>query len=228
MRLDTNLTQRAVATAAHIDQGYLSQVEAGRREPSFAVLLALGDVLGADLAVRLYPNTGPRIRDRIQAAMVEALLVELHPRWKRLLEVAVHRPSRGYIDTVLASPIDRLVVAVEAQSELRRVEQQIRWAMEKAEALPSAAEWRMLAPPDEHQPAISRLLVIRSTRAMRQLARTYEVTLRTAYPARSWDVHQALTTGAAPWPGAGIIWAAVDGGRARILARPPREVSLGR
>jgi transcriptional regulator with XRE-family HTH domain len=114
LRLDANLSQRTVAAASQVDQGYLSQIEAGRREPSFAVLIALGDALGADLAVRLYPTTGPRIRDRIQAAMVEALLVDLHPRWKRLLEVPVHRPARGFIDTVLASPYERLVVAVEA------------------------------------------------------------------------------------------------------------------
>ena len=228
LRLDANLSQRAVAAASQVDQGYLSQVEAGAREPSFAVLIALGDVLGADLAVRFYPTTGPRIRDRIQAAMVEALLVDLHPRWKRLLEVPVHRPARGFIDTVLASPFERLVVAVEAQSEIRRIEQQIRWARAKAESLPSASEWAMLAPPDLPPPAISRLLLVRSSKSMRELARTYEAGLDTAYPARAWDIHQALTTAHAPWPGAGIIWATFEGGRARILERPPRGVSLGR
>jgi transcriptional regulator with XRE-family HTH domain len=228
LRLDANLTQRAVATAAQIDQGFLSQVEGGRREPSFAVLIALGHVLGADLAVRMYPTTGPRIRDRTQAAMVEALLHDVHPRWKRLLEVPDHRPARGFIDTVLASPLDRIVVAVEAQSELRRIEQQIRWAKAKAESLPSASDWAMLAPAGAPQPVISRLLVIRSSHATRELARMYEANLMAAYPARAWDIHQALTTGTAQWPGAGIIWAAVEGGRARILDRPPRGVSLGR
>lgn len=228
LRLDANLTQRAVATAARIDQGFLSQIEGGRREPSFAVLIALGDVLGADLAVRMYPTTGPRIRDRTQAAMVEALLHDVHPRWKRLLEVPVHRPARGFIDAVLVSPFERMIVAVEAQSELRRIEQQIRWAKAKAESLPSASDWAMLAPPDVPEPAISRLLVIRSSQSMRELARTYEANLRAAYPARAWDIHEALTTASAPWPGAGIVWAAVEGGRARILDRPPRGVSLGR
>lgn len=228
LRLDASLTQRAVATAAQIDQGFLSQIESGQREPSFAVLIALGNVLGADLAVRMYPTTGPRIRDRTQAAMVEALLVVLHPRWKRLLEVPVYRPARGFIDTVLVSPIDRMIVAVEAHSELRRIEQQIRWAKSKADSLPSASEWATLAPPDVPEPAISRLLVIRSSRSMRELARTYEANLRTAYPARAWDIHEALKTANTPWPGAGIIWAAVEGGRARILDRPPRGVLLGR
>lgn len=228
LRVDANLTQRATASAARIDQGYLSQIEAGRREPSFAVLLALGDILGADLSVRMYPTTGPRIRDRIQAAMVEALLDTLDPRWRRLLEVAVYRPSRGYIDMVVASPPERLVVAVEAQSEIRRIEQQLRWAAAKAESLPSAAEWRMLVPPDQTQHVISRVLLVRSSRSMRELARTYEATLTAVYPARAIDIHRALTSAAAPWPGAGIIWASVERGQARILDRPPRGVSLGR
>jgi transcriptional regulator with XRE-family HTH domain len=141
LRLDANVTQRATAAGANIDQGFLSQIEAGLREPSFSVLIALGNVLGADLAVRLYPNTGPRIRDRSQGAMVDALLTALHPRWKRLLEVPVHRPARGYIDVVLSSVPDRIVVAVEAQSAFRRLEQQLRWSTAKAESLPSAAEW---------------------------------------------------------------------------------------
>ncbi len=63
---------------------------------------------------------------------------------------------------------------------------------------------------------------------MRELVRTFEASLGAAYPARVWDIHQALTTAAVPWPGAGIIWADVTGGRARILERPPRGVSLGR
>jgi hypothetical protein len=86
----------------------------------------------------------------------------------------------------------------------------------------------MLAPPDMPRPTISRLLLIRSSKSMRELARTYEASLSAEYPARTRDIHQSLTTAAAPWPGAGIIWATFEGGRARILDRPPRGVSLGR
>lgn len=63
---------------------------------------------------------------------------------------------------------------------------------------------------------------------MHELARAFETCLATAYPARAIDVYRALTTGAGSWPGAGILWAAVESGRARILERPPRGVSLGR
>jgi hypothetical protein len=63
---------------------------------------------------------------------------------------------------------------------------------------------------------------------MREIARRYEATLRTAYPARTRDVIAALTTPSAPWPGAGIVWMRVEGGVATLLDDPPRGVRLGR
>jgi transcriptional regulator with XRE-family HTH domain len=80
LRLDSGLSQRALARLADVDQGYVSQIEAGECQPSLAVLLAISDALGADLGVHLYPNTGPRIRDRTQAAMIEELLRVLDDR----------------------------------------------------------------------------------------------------------------------------------------------------
>ena len=55
-----------------------------------------------------------------------------------------------------------------------------------------------------------------------------EATLAAEYPAAVAAVYAALTTADAPWPGSGILWASVEGGRARILDRPPRGVALGR
>jgi transcriptional regulator with XRE-family HTH domain len=227
LRLDCNLSQRALATAADIDQGYLSQIEAGIREPSLAVLLAIGDVLGADLVVRLYPTTGPRVHDRTQAPMIDALIGVLHHRWKPLVEVPVRRPSRGFIDLVIADPAAGIVVAVEVQSQIRRVEQQLRWSADKSESLPSASAWPTFQPANGGPAAVSQLLVLRSTRATRHVARSYESLLGAAYPARMTDVRRSLIDGG-PWPGSGVLWVAVEGGRARILDFPPRGVSLGR
>jgi hypothetical protein len=99
----------------------------------------------------------------------------------------------------------------------------VRWAEQKAESLPSAEFWRYL----EGGHTVSRLLVLRSTRATRELAIRFEETLRVAYPARSRDVHEALV-GTGSWPGAGILWAEVDGRGARIPDGPPRYVRVGR
>ena len=213
---------RALAGHAGIDFGYLAQVERGVREPSISVLAAIGKVLGADLSVRLYPNTGPIVRDHIQARMVEELLRIAHPRWRRMTEVPVYKPARGRIDVVLHDPQPAEVVATEVHSQIRRLEQQLGWARMKAESLPSADFWRFA-----DSPTVGQLLVVRSTRATRELARRFEATLRAAFPAPAADAFAGLV-GTGPWPGNGLIWADVTGDAVRILDRPPRGVMLGR
>jgi transcriptional regulator with XRE-family HTH domain len=226
LREDVRLTKTAVAGAAGIDDSYLGLIEKGRREAGYEVLAAVGAVLGADLSVKLYPNTGPRIHDRHQAPMVEALIRALHRRWTPDPEVVVLQPAHGVIDVVLSDPRDPMLVATEAQSTVPRLEQMVRWHREKEASLPSADLWHFIAA--DGRPRTSRLLVLRATRETRDLARTFEATLRAAYPARSVDVVRALTTAEAPWPGAGIVWMHVQAGRAELLPGPPRGVALGR
>ena len=150
----------------------------------------------------------------------------LNARWTPSPEVPVLRPARGVIDLVLHEQAARLLVATELQSALRRLEQQIRWHREKELSLPSSDLWRRAA--RDGEPATSRLLVVRSTVETRRLAREFEETLRAAYPARAADVVAALTSAAAPWPGPGIAWMRVEGGRAELLDGAPRGVRLGR
>ena len=96
----------------------------------------MSTVLGADLSVKFYPLTGPLIRDHIQAAMVESFIGALDSRrWAASPEVPVYRPSRGVIDLVVGRR-EPLVIASEFNSELRRLEQQVRWHREKEESLP--------------------------------------------------------------------------------------------
>jgi len=125
LRSDAGISQSRLGRAAGVDQGYVSRLEAGLVEPSIAVLVAVGDVLGADLSTRLYPTTGPRIHDDSQAAMVQTVISAAHPRWKRLVEVPVRRPARGSIDVVIADPDAGEIVAIEVQSDLHRLEQQV-------------------------------------------------------------------------------------------------------
>jgi hypothetical protein len=139
--------------------------------------------------------------------------------------LAVSRPARGVIDAALVDLVSVVAVAAEFQSEFNRVEQQIRWNGEKADGLATRLVEEAGGDP---VPSVSCLLVLRSTEAMREIARRYESTLRTAYPARTRDVVAALTTASAPWPGAGIVWMRVEGGVATLLDDPPRGVRLGR
>ena len=95
MREDAGRSQRTVASVAGIARSHLTDIEAGDAEPSILVLERIGAALGADLGVRYFANTGPRIRDHLQVAMSEAVLRELHTRWRATPEVPVYRPVHG-------------------------------------------------------------------------------------------------------------------------------------
>jgi transcriptional regulator with XRE-family HTH domain len=208
---DAGISHRALADAAGVSHGYLSKVMACKVRPSLGTYAKLAVPLGADLSTRLYPNTGPLIRDRHQARITEALLGSHHPRWTPATEVGVRQPARGWIDVVLHEARERRLVAVEIESNIGRIEQQVRWARMKADSLPSWAGW----PVDGAE--ISRLLIVRRTRANRQTALEFARQLAAAYPAHPEDAMGALT-GSTPWPGAAMVWAQIDPDRVRFLA----------
>ena len=203
LRLDAGLPRVRLADASGVNDSYLRRVEQGTVSPSIETYARLAAALGADLSVRLYPNSGPAIRDRHQAGILEALLASKHARWHAYPEVAVRRPSRGWIDVALHDPRERTIVATEIQSELHRVEQLVRWSEEKAASLPSWDGWTQLGEP----PTISRLLIVRRTRTTRRIADQLRRQLLAAYPADPRDALEALTTATVAWPGAAVLWA---------------------
>ena len=103
------------------------------------VLVAIGVALGADLGVRYFPGSGPRIHDRFQAMMVEALIRSLDPRWRVRLEVPITKPARGVIDVVLDDATMPLLVATEVHS-ISTAGATARWGHEKAQALATLHE----------------------------------------------------------------------------------------
>jgi hypothetical protein len=167
------------------------------------------------LGVRLYAGSGPLVRDHLQSSMLGAMLEAIDPVWRPTLEVAVQRPIRGVIDLVLEGPEPPLI-ACEAHSDLRRLEQQVRWSRAKAEALA-----------DARGTSVSRLLLLRSTTRTRALAAEFGPFLQTAYPGRHVDAVASLRS-AVPWPGDAIIWCRVEGGVATVMERPPRGIRIGR
>ncbi len=220
MREDAGRSQAAVAQrGGRRQRSTCRDIEAGDAEPSILVLERIGMALGADLGVRYFANTGPRIRDHLQVAMSEALLRELHPRWRATPEVPVYRPVHGVIDLVLEERTGDATVATELHSQVRRVEQQLRWQMQKADALALQA--------DQQGRSVSRLLVLRNTQATRDVVRAAAATFAAAYPARTADAVTSLRHGT-PWPGPAIAWMRIDGGGARLLDGPPRGIAVGR
>jgi transcriptional regulator with XRE-family HTH domain len=217
LREEAGVTRAQLATCAGVTQAYLWKIESGVAHPSVAVLVAIGNCLGADLAVRYFPGVGPRIHDRFQAPMVEALIRSLGPDWRAQPEVAVPA-ARGVIDVVLRRQADGCLIACECHSELRRLELVVRRLGEKAEALAGQVA---------NGAAVSRMLLLRSTVSTRSIARAYEATLAAAFPARMTDAIEAFSGGSA-WPGPAIVWVRLEGGRAQVLPRPPRGVRVGR
>jgi len=216
-RLDAGISQAAVATAAGVSQGHLSAIESGAAEASLEVLLRLGAVLGLDPSLRWFANSGPLLRDHLQVPMSETLIATSREAWRPAPEVRVYRPVRGAIDVVLDHRIHPDSVATELQSRLHRVEQQLRWHQQKADALATLPEYA--------ERRISRLLVLRSTQAMRDAVRSAAGTLAAAYPADP-QVAVAALRGQASWPGSAILWMNVKGGVATLLEGPPRGVRL--
>jgi transcriptional regulator with XRE-family HTH domain len=220
LREDAGRSQHAVAAAAGLSQGYVSKVEAGLARPSLAVLRRLSASLGVDLSLRLFPNTGPRVRDRLQLPMEQALLDLTRTRYRPQPEVRVWRPVRGVIDLVLHDMTSPVSVATEVHSLLRRAEQQIRWANEKADAL--------AALPECQGRTVCRLLLLRNTSANRALVRAAPDLFAAAYPGRAADAHSALSQLGPHCPTAAILWVNLEGGVARVLESPPRGVRAGR
>ena len=215
LREDAGVTRMAVARVAGVDPSLVSRVESGEVDPTLETYARLAAALGADLASRVYPQSGPAIRDRHQVRMADLVLASSRPRWRCTPEVVVRRPVRGWIDLVLHDPVNRALVATELESGLHRVEQLVRWSGEKSHALPSSPLWPTWVE-EGHQPEVSRLLVVRWTRANREAASAARRTLAEAYPADPRDAIDALT-GAAAWPGPALVWARIDAGDARLL-----------
>jgi transcriptional regulator with XRE-family HTH domain len=202
---DSGISARRLAQASGVDGGFISRILAGDADPSLTTWARLAAPLGLDLGTRLFPNTGPALRDRHAAPMLELLLRTARPAWSAFTEVGVHRPARGWIDAALHEPRQRVIVAGELQSELRRLEQLVRWQAAKAASLPSWDGWDRLG----EEPSISQLLVVRRTRATRAVAAEFAAQLRVAYPAHPDDALASLA-GTAEWPGPALVWASLD------------------
>ncbi len=224
LRADAGLSIEQLGRAAGVDPSYLRRIEdrleppdedVPRRypRPSVQTYQRLATALGADLATRLYPNTGPLVRDRHQGKMAEVVLAARHPRWTPYPEVRVRTPARGWIDLALHDRQARVLVATELESGLHRVEQLIRWSTEKMASLASWDGWASLG----GAPEVSRLLIVRRTRATREIAATFAQQLRLAYPAHPADAVAAIT-GVAVWPGPAMVWVVLDGSRSHLVS----------
>ena len=177
-------------------------------------------VLGGRLVTYINAGTGPLVRDHLQARMLQELVRRLGDGWTAQLEVGVEEPVAGVIDAVLLRD-DGMEIACEAHSQLRRIEQQIRWASVKAAALAGTL------PDGRPARGVSRLLLLRATAGNRAVVAEFSDLLSVAYPGCHREAIAALT-GSTPWPGPTLVWCRVDGEATMLLDSPPRGIRLGR
>jgi transcriptional regulator with XRE-family HTH domain len=217
LRADAGVSQVAIARHAGLDRSVISKLEAGTLAPTLETYQRIAAALGADFTARVYPNTGPTVRDRHSIRMADVVIGHAHQRWRISPEVGVRRPAKGWIDLALHDPDARIVVATELESDLRRVEQVIRWSTEKAASIASSDLARRWVDDGVEMPMVSRLLVVRHTRSNVAAVEDARRLLRQAFPADPNDAIRSLT-GVAPWPGPALIWARIDRGRAALHA----------
>jgi transcriptional regulator with XRE-family HTH domain len=220
LRASRGLSIRELAAAAGVDRSLLGRAESGEAALTSSALAAVAACLGAEASVRLFRTVGPRLADHIQARLIDTLAAALHPRWRLRLEVPVWQPARGVIDVVIEERDQETVVAGEAHSEIRRAEQQLRWAAEKVDGLRADADFA-----GRH---VRRLLLLRNTTDMRAIIASAPALFAAAYPGRTSDAVAALTGGAVDFPDAAICWVDLRGSQSRLMDGPPRAVSVGR
>ena len=223
-RAARELSLRAVARAAGVDRSLLAKAEEGEATLTTDAVAAVAAVLGMEPSLRLYQTVGPRLRDHVQARMINAFLAPLDHRWRPRLEVLVWRPVRGVIDLVLVDETDPTTVICESHGELRRAEEQLRWAAEKADSIASATGWPWTAEPSR----LCRLLLLRDCVALREVIGSAPALFAATYPGASRDAYNALIRGDGRLPDAAILWVDVRGEATRLLSGPPRGVTVGR
>ena len=190
VRRDENVSLRRLGRAVGVDQSHLARVVTGDRSPSWMPSSLRPPASDTTFQSACSPRP-------VRASAITSRRGRSKRSWRpstRAGSPASRWPStsrcRGVIDVVLQDRTSGDIVAAEAHSALHAVERQLRWAGQKADALPSARGWPWSDRPEP--PRIGRLLILRSSRAMRDLVATVPRTFATAYPARTSVATDAL------------------------------------
>ena len=196
LRLRAGLSQAAVAREVGIARSVVTRLEAGDPGITLRTRFRVATVLGADLRVTAYSESGPLIRDAAQATIIEQLLTGLDRRWRRTPEAAVPGLGRRSVDLRLDGP--DAIVLVEVESRLGSLEEIIRELHSKRQALAEAE-------PVGAQRPIYVVLCLPRTWHHASILRTHPRTTAAAFPASSADLLAALGDCSKPWPGDGLL-----------------------
>jgi transcriptional regulator with XRE-family HTH domain len=204
LRRRSGITQAAVGRALGVDRTMISRLERGDPRVGLPIRFRVAAVLGADLRLSAYANSGPLIRDAAQARILEAVLAAVDRRWKRTVEASVPGFDRRSIDLRLDGPAD--VVLCEVESRVGSLEESIRELHAKRDAVRASLAFD----PRAGFP-IRAVLILPRTQHHRTIVREHPRTIEAAFPMPSDAISRSLQDIDRPWAGDGILWAPVAG-----------------
>jgi DNA-binding XRE family transcriptional regulator len=217
LRLRASLTQSTVGQAPGVHRTVISRLEGGNPRVSLAIRFRTAALVGADLRLSAYAQSGPMIRDTAQARLVEAMLESIDPRWSRTLETPLPGLDRRSVDLRLDGTAG--IVLCEVESRVGSLEEIIGELHGKRDAVGSTSGW-----------PIHVVLVLPRIRHHLEIVRHHPRTIEAVFPMPSDEVAAALADVEIPWTGDGIQWAAVATTRASAgrsagpnAAAPPRR-----
>lgn len=134
-RLRLDLTQQVVADSVRVSRGYLAHVEAGRANPSLALVDRLGEALGLRIELITIPPiflSERRQHDTVHARCAGAIDRRLTScGWIVAREVEVSDGSiHGWIDLLAFHPLSGVLLIIEIKTrldDLGATERQIAW-----------------------------------------------------------------------------------------------------
>lgn len=201
LRIRSGLSQAAVAREVGIARSVVSRLEAGDPGITLRTRFRVASVLGADLRLTAFVNSGSLIRDAVQAAIVEWILASAGRHWGPRVEAAVPGPGRRSVDLLLELVSD--IVLLEVESRLTSLEEIVRELHSKRQAFADTGRSEGEA---RAARTIHVVLVLPRTRHHRSIVEAHPRTVRAAFPTPSSELARALAGEAGRCPGDGILW----------------------
>ncbi len=199
LRIRAGLSQAAVAREVGVSRSAISKLELGYPGSALRLRFRVATVLGGDLRLSLFAESGPHIRDTAQARIVEWLLIQADPARRPTVEATVPGPGRRSVDLRFDGPAD--IVLIEVETHVASLEEIIRELHSKREAVAQA-----IAQAGSPARGIHVVLALPSSRHHRSIVRAHPRIITAAFPISSIRLARALTDSLVDWPGDGILW----------------------
>jgi transcriptional regulator with XRE-family HTH domain len=191
-RLDLDISQAQLATAAGVSRSHVAAIETGRANPSFGTVDRIGEALGLEFGLtarRPLLIGGAPPRDVVHArcsAYVQRRLIGHGFEVAREVEI-VDRRSHGWIDLLAFDPRTGILLIIEIKTsidDVGRLERQLGWYERLASTSAVATRWHVAD-------VRSWLLVLASMEADATISRHHDL-FRQSFPRRTPEMRVVL------------------------------------